>query len=124
MFGISFSEFIIVIIFALAIVNPKDIPVIAKYLTKIFFKAKNIISQAQKEWDNVSKEMGLDNIKEEVEKEAAELKKTTIIDIYGNEHEVHDLDKIRGDLAQDDLDQEVKKYNEVNKESSDKTLNP
>jgi hypothetical protein len=68
--------------------------------------------------------MGLDNIKEEVEKEAAELKKTTIIDIYGNEHEVHDLDKIRGDLAQDDLDQEVKKYNEVNKESSDKTLNP
>ncbi len=120
MFGISFSEFIIVIIFALAIINPKDIPAIAKYLTKIFFKAKNIIAQARIECGKVGKELGLDDLQKEVESEVEELKKTTIIDIYGNEHEVHDLDKIRGDLAEDELEEEVEKYNGINKDSDSK----
>ena len=65
-----------------------------------------------------SKELGLEDIKNEAEaeikKEHDELKKTTIIDIYGNEHEVHDVEKIRGDLAKEDLHAEIEKHNKAN----------
>ncbi len=122
MFGISFPEFLIVAILLVSVTNPKDIPKIAQYLTKLFYKAKNIVAQAREEVNKAGKELGLEKIKREaqiaIKKEQDELQKTTIIDIYGNEHEVHDVKKIRGDLAKEDLQAEIEKHNKINKKVS------
>jgi Sec-independent protein translocase protein TatA len=119
MFGVSFPELIIVIILFLLVVNPKDIPAIARYITKIVMRAKNIIAAAKEEVKKTSKELGIDEVRDEVmaqiKKEEEELRKTTIIDIYGNSHEVHNIDEIRGDLAKEDLQEEIEKQNEINK---------
>ncbi len=118
MFGISLPEFLVIIILLVVLVNPKDIPQIAKQLTKYFFKAKNIILQLKHEVSRISYDIGLEEIKkvaeEEVRKEQENLRKTIIIDIYGNEHEVHNIKKIRGDLAKEDLESEIEKYNQIN----------
>jgi len=124
MFGISFPEFLVVIILLLLVTNPKDIPAIARYLTKIFLKAKAIILSAKQEIYRTSNELGFGDIKNEVEKEIKkeqeELKKTTIIDLYGNEHEVYEVEKIRGDLAKDDLQKEIEEQNKINKKKNSK----
>lgn len=118
MFGISFSEFLVIIILLVVVTNPKDIPGIAKKITKYFYQAKNMLSQAKNEMSRITQDMGLEDIKREVETELKQAKdqarKTTIIDIYGNEHEVYDVEKIRGDLAKEDLQVEIEKYNEIN----------
>jgi Sec-independent protein translocase protein TatA len=118
MFGISFPEFLVVAVMLIAITKPKDIPEIARRLAKLFYKAKNILAHSKMEINKVGKDLGLEEIKTEalaeIEKEREELRKTTIIDLYGNEHEVHDVEKIRGDLAKEDLYDEIDKCNEVN----------
>lgn len=118
MFGISFSEFFIVIILFLAITNPKDIPAIARNLTKFFFKAKNIINNIKDDFNRTTIDLGLDKVKEEILSEVAQenkdSKKTTIIDLYGNEHEVHDIEKIRGDLSKAQITAEINKHNSLN----------
>lgn len=118
MFGISFSEFLLILIILVAVTDPKDIPKIARYLAKIFFKIKNLINSAKDEVEKMGKEIGLEDFKnkveEEIRKENEELRKTTIIDIYGNKHEVYDVEKIRGDLAKEDLQAEIEKYNKEN----------
>jgi Sec-independent protein translocase protein TatA len=122
MFGISFSEFLVIIVLLVVVTNPKDIPGIAKKITKYFYKAKNMVSQARNEMSRITQDMGLEDIKREVEiemKQAQEAaRKTTIIDIYGNEHEVYDVEKIRGDLAKEDLQAEIEKYNEINQKTN------
>lgn len=119
MFGISLPEFLIVIILLVAVTKPSDIPAIARYLTKAFFKIKNILKHAKDEVGKVSKELGIEDIKNEAEaeikKEHEDLKKTIIIDIYGKEHEVHDVQSIRGDLAKEDLQAEIEGQNKINK---------
>jgi Sec-independent protein translocase protein TatA len=120
MFGISLPEFIIVIVLLVAVTKPSDIPSIARYLTKAFFKVKNVLRHAKDEVSKVSKELGIEDIKNEAEaeikKEHDDLKKTIIIDIYGNEHEVHDVESIRGDLAKEDLHAQIEDQNKINKE--------
>lgn len=119
MFGISLSEFLLILVILVAVTNPKDIPGIAKYLAKIFFKAKDLLNGAKNEMQKISKEIGLEELKKqaeaEIRKEQEELKKTIIIDMYGNEHEVYDVARIRGDLPKEDLEAEIEKHNEANK---------
>lgn len=122
MLGISLTEFLVIIILLVAITNPRDIPTIAKQCTKYFFKIKNMFLQIKDEVGRVSQDLGLQQLKEEAEaeiqKEQEELRRTTIIDIYGNEHEVRDLEKIRGDLAKEDLQAEIEKHNEMNSQNN------
>jgi Sec-independent protein translocase protein TatA len=115
MFGISLPEFIIIIIFLLAITKPNDIPVIAKYLANFFYKVKYTIANIKNEISDISKNLGFEQIQIEAEqqilKEIKDIKKTTIIDIYGNKHEVHDVAKIRSDLEKEEIEEEVKRLN-------------
>ena len=124
MFGVSFSEFLVVLVLFLVVTDPKDIPHIVRYVAKAFFKVKNMFNLAKDEVSKISKELGLEDMKneleEQVKKESQELKKTTIIDLYGNVHEVHDVAKIRGDLAKEDLAAEIEKYNFINQNQAKK----
>ena len=131
MFGISLSEFLVILVLLVVVTNPKDIPGIAKTIMKYFYKAKNIMFQAKDEFARITQDMGLEDLKRqaeaEIKKADEELRTTTIIDIYGNEHKVHNVEKIRGDLAKEDLQAEIEKYNEINnnisKDSSENSQN-
>ena len=126
MFGISFSELLVVIIMAIIVIGPKDMPEVARYIIKMMMKIKKFIAQTQIELKEVGKELGLDEIKSEVEREIIaqkiklEKEVTTIIDIYGNEHVIEDIEKVRSDMKKEELVNEVEKYNLLNsKKNSD-----
>ena len=122
MFGISFAELIVVLILLLAVTNPKDIPGIARYLTKLFFKAKQVVASAKSEVNKIGDELGLEKIKNEAEAEVEKAKKTVIIDLYGNEHEVEDVQKLRGDVGKKALKKEIEEFNKKNSKSSAKKV--
>ncbi len=121
MFGISFGEFLIVITIALLVIGPKDFPEIARNIIKAVAKTKQMIDKAKVELNLLGKEIGVDEIRNEVaieianEKARIEKEVTTIIDIYGNEHQVLGLDEIRKDKTKEEIDLEVEKYNQENK---------
>lgn len=115
MFGISFAELIIFLLVALVLIKPKDLPEIAYFLGKVFYKIKKLYADAKEYLKSSSKELGLDDIKYEIdrgiadEKAKSESKTTIIVDIYGNEHRVN-----RDDVENFD-ETEVEKLNEENK---------
>jgi len=128
MFGISFAELLVVIIVAILVIGPKDMPEVARYIIKAIMKIKKFIAQTQIELKEVGKELGLDEIKSEVEREIIankikmEKEVTTIIDIYGNEHVVEDIEKVRPDMKKEELVAEVEKYNSINVKKGSEVL--
>lgn len=122
----SSGELLLIIVIAIIFIGPKELPEIARHLLKLSIKIKSIIAKTKAELHVLGQEIGIDEIKNEVELELANEKAkldkeiTTIIDIYGNEHQVHDLSSIRSDKSKAELEQEVSEYNRINK-PNDKT---
>jgi Sec-independent protein translocase protein TatA len=120
MFGISFVEFLIIICVVVFLVGPNEIPDLARNVMKLFYKIKHFIAESKKELKAVGDEMGLDEIKNEVEREIILEKKKlenevmTIVDIHGNEHQVFDVGELRGDLSREELEAEINKHNKIN----------
>ena len=65
-------------------------------------------------------ELGISELKHEMQRGIAEEKAkledeaTVIIDIYGNEHKVPNIQEIRPDLSLEEVEEEVKKMNDQN----------
>lgn len=120
MFGISLAELLVIIIISLIFISPKDLPEIARYLAKIIIKARRIFEEAKKELKTIGNQIGLDEIKNEVEMELMKdkIKKdqepVTIIDIYGNEHQIHGIEELRPDKTKEEIREEIKNYNQNN----------
>jgi Tat protein translocase TatB subunit len=121
MFGISFEEFLLIATIGVLIIGPKDFPEIARNIIKTFAKAKNAIDKTKAELSLLGKEIGIDDIKNEVtieianEKAKIEQEITTIIDIYGDEHQVSGVGDIRKDKSKEEIDAEIAEYNQANK---------
>lgn len=121
MFGFSLAELIIVFLVAIIFIKPKDLPEIAYFIGRLYYKARRLFEELKIQLKTAQKELGLDEIKQEMErgiveekiKSAPENKTSKIIDIYGNEHEVN-AQAIRGDLTKEELQAEIKKYNDAN----------
>jgi Tat protein translocase TatB subunit len=120
MFGISLAEFLVILIVAICVIGPKDMPEVARYIIKMIYKIKQFIAEAKKELKIMGDELGLEEIKAELEQEIIAKKAqfeqeiTTIIDIYGQEHQVYEIDKLRPDTSKDELMAEIAKYNIIN----------
>lgn len=120
MFGLSFSELVIIFLVAILVIKPKDLPEITYFIGRIYYKIKRFFFNAKSYLNNAQKELGFDEIKKEFmrakisEEEESKNKKTQIIDIYGNVHEIDNVDKIRSDLSLEEIENEVKKYNQEN----------
>jgi Sec-independent protein translocase protein TatA len=123
MFGFSFSELLIVALVIFLFVKPKDLPEIAQFCGRLFFKAKKLFFDAKNYLMSLASDLGLDDLKQEMEKGMADEKVrqedksededgkyTTIIDLEGNEHKVRmsDID----DFAQ--KAGEIKNLNDQN----------
>ncbi|MFT6077214.1 MAG: Sec-independent protein translocase protein TatA [Myxococcota bacterium] len=121
MFGISLIEFLFLAIIAFFIIGPKDFPEVARYLIKIAGKIKYFIAKSKDELGILGKEIGLDEIRNEMAIELANQKTkiedemTTIIDMYGNEHQVSGINKIRKDKNKEEIEKEIEELNLKNK---------
>ena len=130
MFGFSLAELILVFLVAIIFIKPQDLPEIAHFFGKLYCKARKLIDDIKIQLKSVEKELGLDELKHEINRGIAEEKMkiegekkelTKIIDIYGNEHEVN-MESLHSDLTDEELKAEIAKYNEINSEK--KTIPP
>ena len=120
MFGFSFAELILVLIVALIFIKPQDLPEIAHFFGKIYYRAKRFFNEIKKQFKEVENEFGITELKQEMHRGIAEEKAkseddmTVIVDIYGNEHQVPNIEKLRPDLNKKLIDEEVEKLNKEN----------
>jgi len=122
MFGFSLAELIVVCLVALFFIKPQDLPEIARTIGRIFFRAKKLLNEIKKQFHEMEGELGIDELKQEMNRGIAEEKikmeeknTTVIVDMYGNEHHVKNIEEIRSDLTSEERDAEIKKMNEKNK---------
>lgn len=119
MFGFSLAELLVVCIIILIFIRPKDLPEIAHFVGKVFYRGKIFFNDLKKQFKEVEQELGLDEIKHEINRGIAEEKaklndddSTIIVDMYGNEHRVPASHRNALNLDQEEFSQEVKKMNE------------
>lgn len=110
MFGISFVELIIILIAALLFIRPSDLPEIAYFIGRIFYKAKRIYEEAKNYLRESGKEFGLDDVKFEIDRGIADEKAklddemTVIVDMEGNEHRVN-LKNVGRDIGESEVEE-------------------
>lgn len=127
MFGFSFAELILVILVALIFIKPKDLPEIAHFIGKIFYRGKSLFADVKQYLKDAEKDLGLEDLKHELNRGIAEEKAkledemTVIVDIYGNEHQVPNVKDLRPDLG-DAIVEEVAKLNEENLQKKPRTI--
>lgn len=121
MFGFSLAELLLVCVVALIFIKPKDLPEIAHFLGKIFYRGKKFFNELKKQFKEVEQDLGFDEIKQEINRGIAEEKaksedheSTVIVDMYGNEHRVGNVHEVRSDMSKEQLNEEIKKLNEAN----------
>jgi Tat protein translocase TatB subunit len=120
MFGFSLAELIIVLLVILIFIKPEDLPEIAHFFGKVFYRAKRLFNEVKKSLKEMEKELGIDDLKQEMHRGIAEEKSkleeemTVIVDIYGNEHQVPNVKGLRADLSEEEIAEEIKKLNEEN----------
>ena len=120
MFGFSLAELLVVCVIALIFIRPKDLPEIAHFVGKVFYRGKKFFQELKTQFKEVEKDLGLEEIKNELNRGIAEEKAklnddaTVIVDIYGNEHRVPDSHKNSLGISVEEFSEEVKKLNEEN----------
>jgi Sec-independent protein translocase protein TatA len=115
MFGFSLAELIVVFLVILIFIKPQDLPEIAHFLGRAFFRLKKIYKDLKITFRELEKDFGIDDLKQEINRgiadEASKIKEETtiIVDMYGNEHHVKNLHEIRPDLKAEELAEEIAK---------------
>jgi Sec-independent protein translocase protein TatA len=120
MFGFSLAELIVVLLVILIFIKPADLPEIAHFLGKIFYRAKRLYQDLKSSFKEMEKEFGVDELRHELNRGIAEEKSkleddfTVIVDMNGNEHRVPNVGKIRPDLNDEELKKEIEELNKNN----------
>ena len=120
MFGFSFAELLLVLIVVLLFIKPQDLPEIAHFFGKVFYRGKRLYNEIKKSLKEMEKELGVEELKHEInrgiaeEKAKVEEEMTVIVDMYGNEHRVPNLKEIRHDLNDEEMKKEIEKFNSEN----------
>jgi len=124
MFGFSLAELIVVFLVILIFVKPADLPEIAHFLGRVFFRAKRFYQELKSSFKDLEKEFGVEDLRHELNRGIAEEKAkleedfTVIVDMNGNEHRVPNIAELRTDLSQEALAEEIRKENEKNTKPS------
>lgn len=95
MFGISFTELLILLVVALVFIRPDDLPEIAHFIGRVIYRVKKVYYDAKNYLRDSGKEFGLDEVKYEIDRGMAQEKAkldddiTIVVDMDGNEHKVN-----------------------------------
>lgn len=107
----------------LVFIKPKDLPEIANFCGKVFYRARRLFKELGRQFKEMENELGIDELKQELNRGIAEEKAkieddtTVIVDMYGQEHKVPNLQEIRPDLTKEQIQEEVKNLNQSNSSS-------
>ena len=127
MFNFSLGELAVVCLVAFIFIKPKDLPEIAYFCGKIFYRIKKFFRDARRQFKEIEKEIGFDEIRQELDRGISEAKikldedeneKTVIVDIYGNEHVVDNISGIRPDMKEEEIKKEIEYLNKANSQAT------
>lgn len=91
MFGLSLGETAIILLVALVVIGPKELPKVIKVVVQFVNYIKSMVSDFKAQVEEVAKEAGLDDIRKELEVDEAFTQMPTIIDLEGNPQPVFDI---------------------------------
>ena len=77
MFGFSLAELLLILILAIIFLKPQDLPELAYFIGKMIGKIKKIINELQNSYNDIAKDLQIEELKQEIkkgEKEIIELK--------------------------------------------------
>ena len=105
---------------SLIFIKPKDLPEIAHFVGKTFYRGKRLFDDIKKYLKTAEADLGIDELRHELNRGIAEEKSkledemTVIVDMYGNEHQVPNVKSIRSDLDSEKIAEEVERLNKEN----------
>lgn len=125
MFGFSLAELIVVCIVILIFIKPQDLPEIAHFIGRMIYRGKKFYRELKKNFTELEKEFGIDDLRQEVNRGIAqeankiEQETTVIVDMYGNEHHITNIEEIRPDLTKEQIKNEINNSEIVKKTNQD-----
>lgn len=66
MFDLSFAELALIVIVAVIFIGPKELPVVLRAVSKAFRGMRQLAGEFRKAFDDLSREAGVDDIKQEM----------------------------------------------------------
>lgn len=87
MFGLSLAETVLILLVAVVVIGPKELPTVIRAVMRTLAQLKNISSEFRKNFDDLAREAELDAIKEDF------LRTPDIIDLEGNLQRTYDINE-------------------------------
>lgn len=91
MFGLSLGETAVILLVALVVIGPKELPKVIKVVMQFVGYVKDIAADFKAQIEEVTKESGLNEIRKELEADEVFTQMPTIIDLEGKPQPVFDI---------------------------------
>jgi sec-independent protein translocase protein TatB len=99
MFGIAWSEIAVILVVALVLVDPKDMPSVVRSAREFIAKCRDLRREMMTVIHDIDHAAGMSDLKQETVQVNQQIRK--IIDLNGNLQDAYDLSDIRPDLHAD-----------------------
>lgn len=96
MFGLSLAEMAVIIVVALVIIGPKELPTVVRAVMRTVGQLRELGSEFRKNFDELAEEAKFKELQNDLRDDLTAI--PTIIDLEGNEQRVYD---ISGELEAD-----------------------
>jgi sec-independent protein translocase protein TatB len=97
MFDLSWSELLVVVVVAILVIGPKDMPVVARTVGRWIGKIKRMGQDFMKMIEEAGEETGLKEVARDVEWEGSKV--TRLIDLEGKEQIAYDVEDVEKTLG-------------------------
>ncbi len=98
MFGFSWAETLVILVVALLVIGPEELPQIVRWGVKLVRRLKELGRELSNSFQEVLDASGVNEVNEVIRSEGQKLKK--IVDLEGIEREVYDMEDIKHLLNQ------------------------
>ena len=105
MFDIAWSEMAVIIVVALIVIGPKDVPVVLKTIKEWRSKLQLFREEMTSVANGIMKEAEIQHMRQELQNEALQINNRIrqIVDLEGNLRDAYDIADIRLDIKQDSI---------------------
>lgn len=105
MFGMAWSELLVILVVALVVMNPKDIPAVVRTVRECIGKLQDMKREMMSVIHSMDQSTGISEMHQSLKQEAAAVNQQIrkIVDLDGNLQDAYDLSDLRPDLKSDDL---------------------
>lgn len=85
MFGLSLAEIAIILLVAIVVIGPKELPTVIRALARVFHQLRGLAHEFRRNFDELTEEAELKKISDDL------TSMPTIIDLEGNEQRTYDI---------------------------------